>query len=198
MRKSAIVTTFFAAAALALSGCSDSAAEAESAESSPDVTEVKEPVRSERGNLVHEVGDPVIFRAEEGGGEEVLKFTVTDIEVDPECPGPHAMPAVNGHLIAVSVEAETGADPQFRESLVNGASFESFNWKVISAEGKTENSTTSAATYACLNTGEVLPSHMGPGEKVKGKVVLDVPDDSGTLIYSVFNEGGWEWEFGAK
>lgn len=198
MRKSAVVTTFFAAAALALTGCSDSTAEADSAESSPEVTKVKEPVLSERGNLVHEVGDPVIFSAEEGSGEDVLEFTVTDIEVDPECPGPHAMPAMNGHLIAVSVEAETGAEPEFSEALVNGASFESYNWKVISAEGKTENSTISAATYACLNAGDVLPTQIGPGEKVEGKVVLDVPDDSGTLIYSVFNEGGWEWEYGTK
>lgn len=41
----------------------------------------------------------------------------------------------------------------------------------------------------------MLPATIGPGEKVTGKVLLDVPNSQGTIIFSdVASDAGWEWK----
>ena len=154
--------------------------------------------RSVRGSLVKEIGEPGGIAMQEGSDEWALNFTVTGIEVDPVCTQPDAVPAENGHLLAISIEASTGPEPGFSEVLYNGFSFNSHAWKVIASNGTTVNTNTSAATYGCFSPAEMLPASLGPAEKVTGKVLLDVPDASGTLVLSYYGSNGWEWEYSAK
>ena len=189
---------------VALSGCGGSAEDpgltaepVDLATDSSTPTATQAP-RSDRGNLIKQVGEPAGNRVAEGSDEWALKFTVTGIEVDPQCTAEYAVPAVNGHLVAISIEATTGPEPKFSEILYNGVTFDANRWKAIASNGTTVNSITSNATYSCLEQAESLPMHIGAAEKVTGKVILDVPDAAGTLVYSDYGSTGWEWAYGAK
>ena len=155
--------------------------------------------QSARGNLIKTVGEPGGIRLEEGSDEWVLNFTVTGIEVDPACTSASAEPAINGHLVAISIEATTGPNPKFSETLYSGVSFASHSWKAIASNGTTVNTIESTATYGCFDQGQLIPNQIGAAEKAAGKVILDVPNTTGTLVYSVDGgSSGWEWEYGTK
>jgi hypothetical protein len=151
---------------------------------------------SPRGNLIKEVGEPAGITGGEDGSEELLTFNVTDIEVDPACPAPYAQKPENGHFVAVTLEAKTGPEPAFSEELYNGVNFSAGSWKVIASNGTTVNQISSGPAYGCFEEDHMIPSDIRAAENVKGKVVFDLPDTSGTLIYSVYGDIGWEWTFG--
>lgn len=150
--------------------------------------------RSPRGSLIKKIGEPSLILVSEGDDDWALNFTVTDIQVDPVCSPDSQLPE-NGHFVAISIEATTAPEPVFSEVLgmVNFGS-----WKVIAPNGTTVNNVTSNASYSCLPAGESIPPSIGAAEKVTGKVVLDVPDTSGTLVHAQGGGSGWEWEYGAK
>lgn len=156
--------------------------------------------RSKRGNLVKEVGEPalIVFPGQES--EPIVNFVVKDIMVDPACPRDIAQPPEIGHFVVLEIEAETGAQPIFEEAF--GGQKYQFNpnwWKFVDAKGTTANSTTSQATYACLEEAEYLPMEIGSMERVTGKLVLDIPTTEGTLIFDDPLSGAtWEWEVPAK
>ncbi len=43
---------------------------------------------------------------------------------------------------------------------------------------------------------ELAPSFLNPGEKAKGKIVLDVAASNGKVVYDPEGNGGWSWPFG--
>jgi hypothetical protein len=151
---------------------------------------------SPRGNLVKEVGEPASVTGNEGRGVELIAFNVTDIEVDPKCPAPYATKPENGHFVALTMEAKTGAEPDFSKDLYNGVSFHPGSWKMIASNGTTVNEISTGAAFGCFEEQDMMPSQIGPAEKVSGKIVFDVPDTAGTLVYSLYEQTGWEWEFG--
>ncbi len=166
-------------------------------DSSPTPTlEATKAPRSPRGSLIKKVGEPAGSR---GTANDVwdLKFTVTDIQVDPICTSPHAEPPVNGHFVAVSIEATTGPEPEFSSVFPNGVGF-GYGWKAIASNGTTANTVMSNATYNCLESSELINGDIRAAEKVAGKVILDVPDAAGTLVFSNDGTAGWEWEYGTK
>lgn len=135
---------------------------------------------------------------DENKDEWALNFTVTDIEVDPVCTSIHATPGENGHLVAISIEATTAPEPGFTEVMLGNVSFSAHSWKVIASNGTTANTVVSNAVVNCLNPAEMMPSNIGAAEKVTGRILLDVPDSTGTLVYSSNGLDGWEWEYGTK
>ena len=105
-----------------------------------------------------------------------------------------AVPAANGHPVSVNVDARTGAAAPFKEAFYGQEfSFNPADWKFVDDRGKTANSVTTTTVYNCLDPQELLRS-MGPAEHASGKIVLDLPSTSGTLIYapSLLDEA-WEW-----
>ncbi len=102
--------------------------------------------------------------------------------------------------MAVQIAAETGSSELF-EKLYYGTdySFGSHNWGFITPKGTTANNIATVATYSCFPENEMLPDMIGPSEKVTGKVVLDVPSPTGTLIFNdVLSDASWEWNMTSK
>lgn len=203
LNKNKLISAALLCSALTLASCSDSADEVnpptpsvepaagDDKSKSPDVP------RSPRGNIIKEVGEPARILTAENNDEWAVNFTVTDIEIDPVCTREYASAPENGHMVALTVEAATASEPTFSESGMTGISFHPFHWKAIAPNGTTVNTVYSVGADNCFTEAEMLPD-LGAGEKAIGKVVLDVPDVSGTLIYSWGAGTGWEWEYGVK
>lgn len=147
---------------------------------------------NERGNVVKKLGETAYL--ETADGATLAKFKITKIQVDPKCTGAAVDKPQNGHYIAVTMDIQTTAalaeadDPAF--------SVMPAFWKVISPEGVTENDSDGNA-YSCMAEKDLLPGRVGPGEHVKGIVVLDSAHTSGglVLLFDLFESRGWEWGF---
>lgn len=188
MRHLSIISV--AAAALLLVGCS-APAQPEPAEApKSDTQQQSEAIpKSERGNIVKQVGELAELKDEEG--TLVASFTVNSITVNPECTSELAevtgTEPVNGALVGLDVTIET--TPAYEAgSLLWGP----WGWKAIDANGVTFNDVP-LAIASCYPTEEVLAGEVGPGEKRIGKILLDVPTDSGVLVFNDM----WEWEYPA-
>ncbi|MFF0905361.1 UNVERIFIED_CONTAM: hypothetical protein RF653_16955 [Kocuria sp. CPCC 205316] len=187
--------------ALTLVGCSNAEADPEAtapnvepatAESTPSSTQETSP----RGNLTKEIGEPAGIHSLDDPNENVVTYVVKGIEIDPVCTTPYALAPENGRFIAVDMEVETAAEPGFTEVMYGPISISSHSFKMIDAKGTTVNSISSGPSYGCIEESETLPSSIGPGERVTGRVILDVPSTEGILVYneSIDPSLGWEWE----
>ncbi|MCP3425013.1 hypothetical protein NBM05_02940 [Rothia sp. AR01] len=152
--------------------------------------------RSDRGYLVKEIGQPSYIN--DSSGTPAVTFVVTDVVADPVCSAPYAAAPENGHLVRVDVEVETGSAASLEE-LFYGDSyyFSASDWRFVDTEGVRANTTDTVASWSCLEPSEQLPIDIGPGERVTGSVVLDLPSTAGTLIYvQPLIDDGWEWRIG--
>jgi hypothetical protein len=196
-----VTTTVAVAAVFALAACSvstppppapevDAAGPSSAPDTEPTPTQTAAPT-SERGNLVKNIGDTFSITPEDS--DEILAaFTVTGITVDPECTGEFAEEAENGHLVKIDIEGQT-------EPTMTDGDFYFGGWRVIAENGTTFNGNTSTvATYSCLPDEQLLPVSIGPGERVAGSVVLDVPTASGVVVLPIVGNNGWEWVYPAE
>jgi hypothetical protein len=152
------------------------------------------PQTSPRGNLIKQRGE--LAGIKDANGQYLVSFTVNSINVDIACTDPSATPAENGHLVAVDVSVETS--PSMLDSdLIQQFNMSSSRFGVISPDGTTSNAGAySAATLFCLDNSVFLPSTIGPGEKARGIVVLDVEYSAGTLIFEdIWTDRGWEYTY---
>lgn len=143
--------------------------------------------KSERGNIVKQVGEPAELR--NADGDLLASLTINSIEVDPACPSADAVPAEIGHIVALDVEFESTADFE-KGTLILGP----WGFRAIDDEGVTLNGDPeSVASVMCLeaNSGEFVNRTPNPGEKIVGKVMLDVPSSNGVLVFADM----WEWEY---
>ncbi|GAA2523934.1 MAG: hypothetical protein Q4C90_09310 [Kocuria sp.] len=151
---------------------------------------------SERGNLQKKFGESagITVEGQNGESEPVIEFTVKSVDMDTQCTSPVAMPAENGHLVTVNVEAETGPAESFKEALYGqDFMFNPADWKFVDDKGKTANSVMTNPVFNCLDSKELI-REMGPAERANGKIVLDLPSTKGTLIYGPsLLDGAWEW-----
>lgn len=169
------------------------ASEAATPEPSADATSAApEAAKSTRGNLIKQIGEGAGLTE---GGKQVVTFVVNSITVDAPCTGDFPQPVQNGHIVVLDVSVVT--DPALAESVMPTFYMTPFEFTEIAPNGTTSNADLgTAATYGCLPDAEVLPQTIGPGENVTGKVVLDVTNPTGTLVYkSGGNTFGWEWTY---
>lgn len=155
----------------------------------PTESKKDEPARSDRGNLIKEVGQPAGIGPLDGGGPNTVDFVITNITVDAACTNEFAQTPMNGHFIRVDMDVTTTSefDGLFMVQ-TNGV------WKWVDANGTTANSDPATGSgYMCLNDAEMLPDTIGTGEKATGAVVLDVPTTEGFLVFSQGPDAGWEW-----
>jgi len=153
------------------------------------------PKKSPRGNFIKAVGDAgwMVNPA----GKKTAIFTINSITIDPPCTGPYPQPAEKGHFVILDASIET--TPDLAESSYQKFDLSPHGWQFVGANGTTYNgSLTSGASYGCLADSEILPINgIGPAEKVTGKIVLDMPATTGTLVFKPMGgaAGGWEWAF---
>ncbi len=177
-------------------GCSpEQDAELNAAESEANA-EPTGPERNDRGNIEKELG-------EEGGftdlatGETTVTFAIDKITPNFACTGEFADPPERGHFVAIDLRMATAPAPTFDAELYFTVS--SYDFKFIGSDGVTVGDLGTYATYGCLADGqEFTTDALAPSQKYMGKIVLDVPEASGTLMYLPSATGGtsgWEWEF---
>lgn len=124
---------------------------------------------------------------------------VKKITIDPKCTGQYAQAAQNGHFLALDISAQTY--PPLKDLFGSGTfDFNDSNWKLIAANGTTYNgSLNSGPALGCLADAQQFPDRVGPGEKVTGTLILDVPTTKGTLVFApTFAQTSWEWQYPAK
>jgi hypothetical protein len=150
--------------------------------------------KSSRGNLVKTLGqaagtfDPTTKK-------QLANFVVSAIQ-PVTCTEPYAIAPTNGHLIALDISITTTPDLASASYPKFGFSPNDFKF-IDAATGTTFNgSLGTAATFGCLANGATLPMNgVGPDEKITGKVILDVPGSSGTLVVSQLGDAAWEYNF---
>ncbi|THJ64500.1 hypothetical protein E8P82_14795 [Arthrobacter echini] len=151
-----------------------------------------EAAKSTRGNLIKEIGEGAGITDE---GEQVVSFVVNSIAVDVPCTGNYPSPVENGHILVLDVSVVT--DPALAESISPTFYMNPYDFTEIAPNGTTSNADLGTmATYSCLPDAEVLPQEIGPGENVTGKLVLDVTNPTGTLVFKYAGSpSGWEWTY---
>lgn len=193
--KKQLTLAALAVSALALTACGSSSSDEAPVEVTPvEVkavpTETPEPTvednLTERGNMPMELGDTGTLTTFED--KKVVDFTVNSIK-PLECTQEFYEGPENGTMYAVDLSLVTTKDTEPHSLNFNG-----FSWKFISTDGTTFNGDlASMATFSCLPESELLPDAIGPGEKMTGLVVLDLPDTEGTLVVTPDYANGFEY-----
>ncbi|OUM41061.1 hypothetical protein B8W73_11975 [Arthrobacter agilis] len=169
------------------------ASEATSEEPSAEATSAApEAEKSARGNLIKQIGEGAGLTDE---GKQVVTFVVNSIAVDVPCTGNYPSPVENGHILVLDVSIVT--EPALAESISPTFYMNPYDFTEIAPNGTTSNADLGTmATYSCLPDAEVLPQEVGPGENVTGKLVLDVTNPTGTLVFKYAGApAGWEWTY---
>ncbi|WP_395402111.1 hypothetical protein ACHMXB_01350 [Arthrobacter sp. UC242_113] len=155
-------------------------------------------VRSARGNIVKKLRQASGVSDEENN--RLVNFTVNSITVDAPCTGPYPQALENGHLVVLDVTIETTPElakegDGYDKFDMNGAMF-----KFVGANGTTFNGNLGTnGAFSCLPDEQMVPTTgVGPAEKVKAKIALDLPQTKGTLVFKSYlttGNAGWEWTF---
>lgn len=133
-------------------------------------------------------------------GRQIVNFTVNSITPGVACTGPYPQAIENGHIVVLDVTIETtpelAGDGTGMDTFdMNGAMF-----KFVGANGTTFNGQlNTSGAYSCLpDEQKIATNGVGPGEKVTGKLALDLPATRGTLVFRSYltaGSSGWEWAF---
>ena len=168
------------------------------AEPTPEPTETTEPsefgaeVKSPRGNLVKDIGQ-LAGTSSLSSDVVTSRFAVTDIVLDVECTSGFADAPANGHYLGIHLNVET--TPELAEDDFPWVSFTQYDWQAYDAEGKRLNDPVDNA-WSCLDSGQQLPSQIGPGQSVSGWIVLDVAAPNGAVVLTMGGSPvGWEWAY---
>ncbi|WP_030016351.1 hypothetical protein [Curtobacterium sp. S6] len=150
--------------------------------------------RSERGNLVKSIGQPAVING--ASGQPAATMVLNGIQNSPQCTAPYAGKPENGRFIRLNMDVSTGSAADMESVLYdNKFYFSEANWKFIGADGNLISQPATVSTYSCIPPHQTIPLGMGPGEKTSGAVILDIPQEAGTLVYTdPLIDDGWEWQ----
>lgn len=124
-----------------------------------------------------------------GDGEVVATVTVHGTEVLTSCPGEFAVAPYAGSYVVADVSAAmTDAAAPDALLLVGPAM-----WRIVGPDGQVTADLETDAAWQCFQTEERLPNFVGPGEEVRGRLVLDSDVTTGQLIFSPTGGKGWSW-----
>lgn len=154
--------------------------------------EFAEAEKSSRGNLMKDIGQ-LAGTTSLQSGVVTSRFAVTDIVLDPECTSGFADTAANGHYLGIHLNIET--TPELADEIVPYLIFTTYDWQAYDTEGKRLNDP-AGNSWSCFDSGQLLPSQIGPGQSVSGWMVLDVASPAGALVLTMAgNPTGWEWSY---
>lgn len=164
----------------------------ETATPTPSPTEEAGPRHNARNNIPKKISEEAGILTQDGTEEQIV-FVVDSIEPNFQCTGSYSSPSERGNFIAVSIRMTTGDLTDLGGSYYMNPA----DWQFIGSNDLTDTNIATTATYGCLADTEAFPSAIGPGQQYAGKIVFDVPEPSGILIYAPigFVDGGWEWTF---
>lgn len=147
-----------------------------------------------RGNLIKQIGETAGIR--DANGEYLVTFVVNSISNNVVCSGPYAGPSENGVFVAVEMSVQTSPN-MLNSDLIESFSIDASGFTAIGPDGVTSNvSPYTAASLSCLSEADSLPTTIGPGENVRGKVLLDLQSPSGTLVFEDWwTDSAWEWTY---
>lgn len=150
-------------------------------------------------NVEKDVGDAAVLAAEDG--KKLFTLEVGKITVARDCParvGNFRLAPENGTFLILDVEARLDRDISKE---VSGSADELFMplvsqaFSVTGPQGVIEREVASESAWGCLGDDLLAPALVNPGQKVSGKIVLDVPYQTGTVVYDPNNNGGWSWPY---
>lgn len=149
--------------------------------------------QDERGTLLKKVGQWSGLRNDE---DQVIGavFRITEIDPDLRCTAEDAEAPVNGRFIGLEIEVETS--PQLGET----GSLATFNlhpeqFSAVLADGQQDGRLLGEGR-TCLPREEYLPDAVTPGMSATGMLVLDVPEDTESIVLEgqpFRSTRGWEW-----
>lgn len=157
------------------------------------------PELNDRGNIVATLGQEAEI-TDYTIGEPVISFAV-DAITPADCTSDWAKygsPPVNGHLTAIDMRVATA--PELAQSdLGNLFTVSANEFRFVGSDGITRGNLSTMATYGCLDDSEEFTSDiLAPGSQYVGKLVLDLPETTGTLVYQpllLTSAPGTEWNF---
>lgn len=159
----------------------------------PTTSEFGESETSARGNLIKDIGQ-LAGTSSLASDVVTSRFAVTDIVLDIECTSDFADKPENGHYLGVHLNIET--TPELADEDFPWISVSQYDWQAYDTDGKRLNDPTGNA-WSCLDSGETLPSQIGPGQSVSGWIVLDVAASDGVVVLAMGGSPtGWEWSYG--
>ncbi|MBU8650801.1 hypothetical protein KM867_09170 [Micrococcus luteus] len=128
-------------------------------------------------------------------GGDLIEFTVKSIAVDPSCTGREPRAPENGTFVALDMDLEVF--PGAAEYYVDGNLVNPNAFRFIGTDGTTfGGDLATAPTYTCLPPESLLNTQVGDGERASGTILLDLPENSGTLLLEDEMSGNkWEWNF---
>ena len=202
--KSATTLALIAAVGLSLSACGGAASSSpgtpsvEALNAAPATSSAApQGETSERGNLVKKFGQSAgMFNPE--NNKPTVNFTFNKITLDAPCTGPYPQPAENGHIAVIDVSVETFPELGAEKYGIKKFDISSASFKFIGSKGTTFNGNLGTmGSFSCLPDDQVFPQNgVGPAEKATGKVVLDLPEKSGVLVFKdLFGQASWEYKF---
>jgi hypothetical protein len=149
------------------------------ASSSAPTTESSSPngPHNARGNIERALGQEFQYPAD----DPVLTMAIDSVTPDFACTSDYSKPPEKGHFIAIDVRVSTG--PGINEK-APGFSVSSQEFSVIGADGITATGLGTLAAYTCIDSNQSgLPQTFGAGQNYVGKVVIDSPTTTGTLLF---------------
>lgn len=149
---------------------------------------------SDRGHIMVSAGDTFEITGE--SGSVVAEVTLTAIETDRSCNSDFDDPPENEQFLFLDFDVKTLtslADEEF----FNDYSINPYDLIVLDNDGVRAKDSI-GSSYFCLDINDYLPTALGPGESSSGTVVLDVPYESGIVVYEPFfgnSSESFEFEF---
>jgi hypothetical protein len=142
-----------------------------------------------RGNVVLGFGEELtVFDGVTGAAS--FAIAVDGVVTDLTC----SEPAVNGHLVAVTVRATTGADL----AAVGGApAIRATDFRFLAEDGVRLTKAATRSADSCLPAAERFPAGpLAAAQELSGVVVLDLPPTAGRLVFTPeFLAVGAEWKY---
>ncbi|MBN9109942.1 MAG: hypothetical protein J0I34_14295 [Pseudonocardia sp.] len=105
----------------------------------------------------------------------------------PKC-NPYAQKSTNGKFVELPIAVTTHDDPdQFLKFLSFGSS-----WEFVGTDGRSIDASTLAAGSCAFDA----PTTFGPNRIYEFRVIVDIPEQDGVLIFRPpATTAGWEWQY---
>ena len=122
----------------------------------------------------------------------MASLTIESIEVDPQCTGNYIRPSENGYFVVLTGTITTGVYNDFADkAYVPSISLRTGSFDFVSATGKkTPGNNLIGNTYGCFPESEMMPNDVNIGENATGKLVFDVPENSGSIVLTALPDSG--------
>lgn len=150
-------------------------------------------------NVEKNVGEAAVLADDEG--DRLFSLEITKVTAAKDCParvGSFRLTPKNGTFLILDVEASLDRDIAHKVAGTEEEMFMPLVSQAFSVTGPTgviEREVASESAWGCLGEDELAPALVNPGQKVTGKIVLDVPYEGGTVVYDPNSNGGWSWPY---